>query len=166
MPFIIVPPKPDVEPSLQRENPKTLPQEALAGPYLENLNEDFICSIKNVLPGKKSTSFKFYQNSKLRLQSKNGTGEVAEKDEGDGTKYVEWKFTTSFNRSDNRGTLRCSVDWKAGQYEVIGLKSKLTEHTNIACKRLMILAKTCNWDYGAYFQRSFDRNLPHHKFVS
>ena len=128
---ILVPPEAVFEPSLTRGNPKTMPH--LAGSYLENTNEDFTCSIRNVLPGKDSTSFEFYYGSKLRLQSKNGAGEIVEKDEGDGTKSVEWKFTTFLNRNDNGGNCRCSVDWKAGQYEEMGLRSKLVDHLNVTC---------------------------------
>ena len=117
-----------------------MPRKDLGGPYLENLSEDFVCSIRNVLPGKESTLFKFYYNSKVRFQSENATGKVVEKDEADGTKYLEWKFTTSFNRSDNGGVLRCGVDWKTGQYEMIGLKSKLTVHAEVICKYPKILS--------------------------
>ena len=131
--FILVPPKTDFIPSLTLQNPERLSQN-LAGPYLEDVNEDFTCYIRNVLPGKDSTSFKFYYDSKLRLQSKNGIGKVVENDESDGTKYVEWKFTNLFDRSDNGGTFRCDVDWKAGQYQVMGLRSKLIEYVNVTCK--------------------------------
>ena len=130
---ILVPPKTDSVPTLLNGNTKSLTQN-LSGPYLEYESKDFTCYIKGVQPGKNSTSFKFYRNGKLRLQSKDGTGEVIENDEGDGTKHVEWKFTTLFSRSDNGAILRCAVDWKAGQYEVTGLESKLTVHVNITCK--------------------------------
>ena len=130
-----VPPKSDAKPILMR---RTFPQEDLTGPYLENVDENFTCYIRNVLPGKDSTSFSFYYNYKLRLQSNNGTGEVVEKDEGDGTKYVEWKFTTKFDRGDNGGNFRCTVDWQAGSFEELGIRSDLTEHTKVICKCPMI----------------------------
>ena len=132
--IIIVPPEADFQPGLMRGNFRNIPPANLAGPYLENEDEDFTCYIRNVLPGKNSTSFKFYYDGKLRLQSKKGAGEVVETNESDHTKRVEWKFKTLFNRNDNGGNFRCEVDWKAGQYEVMGLRSKLTEHVNVICK--------------------------------
>ena len=132
--YIIVPPERNFVPSLTRGNPKILPQEDLAGPYSENVTEVFTCIIRNVLPGKSSTSFKFYLGNESRLQSKDGTGEIQEKDESDGTKYVEWNFTTLFNRSDNGVKFSCTVDWKAGQYEKIGLKSTLRGPVQVKCK--------------------------------
>ena len=140
--FILVPPETDFEPILTHGTPKSLPQEDLTGPYLENINEHFTCYIRNVLPGKMCTSFKFYYNGKLRHQSNHGIGEVVEKDEGDGTKYVEWKFTTVFDRNDNGGSFRCTVDWKAGPYEKKGLRSKLTEHTQVICEYPKIYSTT------------------------
>ena len=139
---VVVSPKADFKPSLTRGNLNSFPQEDLTGPYFENVDENFTCYITNVLPGKNSTSFKFYFNSKIRLQSKTGTGEVVEKDESDGTKYVEWKFTTMFDRSDNGGNFRCTVDWKAGQYEELGLQTKLTVPVNVKCKCVKIYSIT------------------------
>ena len=124
----------DTEPSLTRRKSKTVPQQDLAGPYLENVNVDFMCYIRNILPGKDSTSFMFYYNGKLRLQSANDTEEVLEGNQGDGTKFVEWKFTTTFNRSDNGGKFDCTVKWKAGPHSKSGLKSKVTENTTVICK--------------------------------
>ena len=121
-----------------RGNLHLLPQEDLAGPYFENVDENFTCYITHVSPGKNSTSFKFYFNSEIRLQSKSGTGEVVEQDESDGTKYVEWKFTIMFDRGDNGGTFMCTVDWKAGHYEELGLQSKLTVNVNVKCKYIKI----------------------------
>ena len=130
--MILVPPK--TEPDLFRGNSRPLPQADLAGPFLENVTEYFFCYVSNVLPGKNSTSFKFYFDGKLRHQSKDGVGEVVEKDEGDGTKSVEWKLNTFLSRSDNGGNFRCEVDWKAGQYEIMGLSSKQTEQVNVTCE--------------------------------
>ena len=101
---------------------------------MENVIQDFTCGVKNVLPGKNSTSFKFCYNGRVGLQSKNGMGTVVENDQGDGTKYVEWKFSTWFNRNDNGGKFSCAVDWKVAQYGVMDLKSKVVEHANITCK--------------------------------
>ena len=131
---ILVPPETDFQPILTHGNNKTSLQEDLAGPFLENITEDFTCTIRNVLPGNKSTSFSLYFGDKLRLESKNGTGQVIEKDEGDGTKYVEWKFSTAFSRSDNGGNFTCNVDWKAGQYNETGLRSKWIQDVNVTCK--------------------------------
>ena len=123
---------------------RTSPKEDLTGPYLENEEENFTCYIRNVLPGKNNTSFSFYYNGKLILQSNNGTGEVVEKDEGDGTKFVEWRFTTLFKRRDNDGNFWCTLDWKAGSYEKLGLRSNLAEHTKVICKYSIICGSTCN----------------------
>ena len=135
----IVPPKTDYDPHLTRGDPRVWPPKDLAGPYLQNVNEGFTCYIRNVLPGKNSTSFMFYYDNKLRLQSKARAGEVVESDDSDGTKFVEWKFTISFNRSDNGGKMRCIVNWKTGQYSRTGLKTRLTENIQIVCKYLKII---------------------------
>ena len=140
MVYFSVPPETDFEPSVTRGNPRTLPQEDLVGPYVENVNEHFTCYIRSVLPGKDSTSFGLYHDGKLKLQSKTGTGEVVETNEGDGTKFVEWKFSTLFTRSDNGHKFRCHVHWKAGKYEEIGL-SKLTENTKVTCKCLRMYGR-------------------------
>ena len=150
MPVFVVaylaPPKTDYKPELMR----TDPSKDLVGPYHENINEHFTCCIRKVLPGKSSTSFKFYYDGKLRLQSKGGVGEVVERTESDGTKLVEWKFTTSFNRSDNGGNMRCHVIWKAGPYNRPGLKSINTENVQVKCKCLMIYNRAfviqANWE--------------------
>ena len=139
---ILVPPETDSKPIVRHGNNKTLPCEDLAGPYLENVPENFTCSIKNVLPGKDSTSFSFYSSDKLTLQSKNGIGDVIEMDEDDGTKHVEWKFSTSFSRKDNGGNFSCNVDWKAGQYNISGIHSKVTEHVNVTCKYVTTYNRT------------------------
>ena len=66
------------------------------------MNEQFTCKMTiGKQPGKRNISFKFYYSGQLRLQSKEG--EALESDKSDGTKFVEWKFTTSFNRIDNGG---------------------------------------------------------------
>ena len=128
------PPKDDYKPALIRGDPS----KDLTGPYLENVNEYFTCYIRKVLPGKCSTSFKFYYDGKLRLESKARVGEVVESTESDGTKLVEWNFTTSFSRSDNGGSMRCHVNWKAGPYNRPGLKSINTENVQVRCKCLVI----------------------------
>ena len=130
----LVPPKADHAPSLTRGNPQKMLEEQLAGPYLENVSENFTCSIQNIVPGKDSTSFLFYFGDNLRLQSETGTGKVVEVNHGDGNKSVEWRFSTLFKRSDNSGQFWCSVNWKAGQYSRIGLKSKVTDNTKVTCK--------------------------------
>ena len=106
---------------------------------MENVNTDFTCLIRYVVPGKDSTSFMFYYDNTLKLQSDNGTGEVAESYDHDGTNIVQWKFTTSFNRSNNGGKMQCIVNWKAGQYVRSGLKGRLTEHITLICKYLKII---------------------------
>ena len=123
----------DNEPILTHKNSKTVQQD-LAGPYLENANEEFTCYIRNILPGNYSTSFLFYYNGKLRLESANGTGEVLESNQGDGTKFVEWKFTTMFHRSDNGGKFGCTVNWKAGPYRRSGVNSRVTKNAKVICK--------------------------------
>ena len=133
---IIVLPANDNELTLTHRNSKTMLQQDLVGPYLENVNEDFTCIIRNILPGKESTSFMFYYNDKLRLQSANGTGEVLQSNQADGTKLVEWKFPSMFHRSDNGGKFRCHVIWKAGLYSNTDLKSKVTENVTVICKYL------------------------------
>ena len=140
---ILVPPETDSKPILSHENTKTLLREDLTGPYLENVPENFTCSIRNVLPGKDSTSFSFYSSGKLILQSKNGTGEVIEMDENDGTKFVEWKFSTIFSRNDNGGNFSCNMDWEAGQYKISGVHSEVTQHVNVKCKYVSIYNRTC-----------------------
>ena len=93
----LVPPNADYVPNFTRVNPRTSQQKDLTGPYLENNIEDFTCYIRNVLPGKDSSSLTFYYNGKLRLQSKN-VGTVLESNESDGTKSVAWWFNTSFTQ--------------------------------------------------------------------
>ena len=131
---ITVLPANDNEPNLRHRNSKTMQQQNLVGPFLENVNEDFACIIRNILPGNESTSFMFHFNGKLRLQSANDTGEVLQSNQADGTKLVEWKFTSMFHRSDNGGKCRCYVNWKAGLYSKSGLKSKVTENVAVTCK--------------------------------
>ena len=131
---IIVLPANENEVSLTHRNSKIMPQQDLVGPYLENVKEDFTCVIRNILPGNESTSFMFYYNGQLRHLSANGTGEVIEGNQGDGTKFLEWKFTTMFHKSDNGGKFWCHVDWKAGPYSKSGLKSKVTENAKVICK--------------------------------
>ena len=114
--------------------------ENLAGPYLENVNENFTCYIRNILPGKDSTSFMFYYNDNVRLQS-DEIGDVVEGNQDDGTMFVEWRFTTSFNRSYNAGKFSCHVNWKAGQFNKSGLKSKMTKNVKVICKCPSIQSK-------------------------
>ena len=153
---ILVPPKTAIGPILTHENTKTLPQEDLAGPYLENVTENFTCSIKNILPGKDSTSFSFYSGKKLRLRSENGTGKVIQNDEGDGTKYVEWKFSTFFSRSENGGNFSCNVDWKAGQYMETDLSSTMTQYVNIMCKYPILYNRSSVIGSSEYLDRTYD----------
>ena len=136
--FLVVPPKSDNNPYLVRGHREIRPLKDLAGPYQENVNRKFSCHIRQVLPGKDSTSFEFYYNGKLRLHSKEGVGKVVESDERDDTKHVTWIFTTSFNRSDNGGNMRCHVNWQEGQYYRRGLKSITTGNVKVRCKCPMI----------------------------
>ena len=129
----VVPRKIDYRPDFLQEDVKTSPSNDLRGPYLENVNWKFACRIRNVLPGKNSTLFEFYYNGNLRLQSKDNVGEIEESNEHDHTKQVKWIFTTSFNRSDNAGKMKCRVKWKAGQYKS-GLDSIPTEKVQVKCK--------------------------------
>ena len=130
---ILVPPKSDHRPDFKQGPVKTSPSSDLKGPYLENANWEFTCEIRHVLPGKNNTSFEFYYNGNLRLQSK-GVGQLVETDEDDHTKHVKWIFTTSFTRSDNGGNMLCQVMWKAGQYNKQHLKSALAKNVQITCK--------------------------------
>ena len=129
----VVPPKIDYRPDFLQEHVKTSPSDDLWGPYLENKTWKFTCRIRNVLPGKESTLFEFYYNDNLRLQSKDKVGQVEETEERDHTKQVKWRFTTSFNRSDNGGKMKCRVNWKAGQYKS-GLDSIPIENVQVRCK--------------------------------
>ena len=140
--LFIVLPGIENEPSLTRENSKTMTYENLAGPYLENIHENFTCYIRNILPGKNSTSFMFDYNDNVRLQS-DEIGEVVEGKQDDGTMFVEWRFTTPFDRSDNAGKFSCHVNWKAGQYSNSGLKSKMTDNVTVICKCPNINSKIC-----------------------
>ena len=84
-----------------------------------------------------SILFKFYYDGELRLQTKDGAGEVLDSKLSDGTKFVEWKFTTSFNRSDNGDYMRCHVNW----IELLSrpdLKSTNTKNVQVICKCQMI----------------------------
>ena len=139
--FVVVPPKSGSKPYLIRGHREIHPLKDLAGPYREDVNYKFSCHVRKVLPGKDSTSFEFYYNGRLRLQSKEEVGKVVESDERDGTKRVTWKFTTSFNRSDNRGSMRCHVNWQGGLYTRRGLKSS-TENVKVRCKCQMIYSRT------------------------
>ena len=123
----------DNQPILTHRNSKTV-QRHLAGAYLEDQNEDFMCHMRNILPRKGSTSFMLYYIGKLRLESANGPGGVVKGDQGDGTKFAEWKFTTLCKRSGNGGKFWYSVNWKTKQYSESGLKSKVTENIKQICK--------------------------------
>ena len=133
----LVPPEADYQPGFVRGDLRTNPRRKLAGPYLQHVNEDFTCYIIHVLPGKDSTLFSFYYNGKLRMRS-DRVGEVVEVNELDHTKHVIWIFSTSFNKSDNGGNMRCIVSWEAGQYSRRGLQSELTENVQVMCKYQMI----------------------------
>ena len=134
----LVPPKTDYTPEFIRGYLKLSSLKNLSGPYLENVNEKFTCHIKKVLPGNDSTLFQFYYDGNLRLQSKDGIGQVLESDEPDHTKHVTWEFATFFNRSDNGGKMKCHVNWTAGQYKRPGLKSIPTEKVQVICKCTII----------------------------
>ena len=129
----LVPPKSDYKPDFKHGYVKASPSGDLKGPYLENVNWEFTCHIRNVLPGKDNTLFEFYYNGKLRLQSK-GVGDIVETDEHDHTKHVKWTFTTSFNRSDNGGNMWCHVRWEVGQYTRKNLKSTPANNVHITYK--------------------------------
>ena len=139
--IFLVPPEANYKPDFTRGDLRTNPPKDLAGPYLEHVNEDFTCDIRNVLPGKDSTVFKFYYDSSSRLRS-NNIEQVEEISQLDQTKHVVWTFSTSFHRSDNGGKMRCIVNWKAGQYNKIGLRSDLTENVQVTCKYPMIYSRT------------------------
>ena len=129
-----VPPESDYKPNFVQGDLNIGSSNYLAGPYLENVEMTFSCRIREVSPGKESTLFEFYYNGNLRLQSKDNVGQVEESNERDHTKQVRWMFTTSFNRSDNGGKMKCRVNWKAGQYNRSGLESIPTENVQVICK--------------------------------
>ena len=133
-----VPPKTDYRPEFIRGDLKLSSSKDLARPYVENVNEKFTCHIQKVLPGIDSTLFEFYYDGNLRLQSKDGVGQVVENDEPDHTKHIRWEFATFFNRSDNGGKMKCHVNWTAGQYKRPDLSSILSEKVQVKCKCLMI----------------------------
>ena len=138
----LVPPESGYKPDFIQGNLKTGSSNYLAGPYLENLEQEFSCHIHKVLPGKESTLFEFYYDGNLRLQSKDNVGRVVESDEPNHTKHVKWIFTTSFNKSDNGGKMLCCVNWKEGQYNREDLKSIPTENVQVVCKYPTICSRT------------------------
>ena len=138
----LVPPKADNPPDFIRGDLRKNPQRDLSGPYLQHVNEDFTCHIRGVLPGKDNTLFALYYDGKTRTGS-DRVGEVVETDEFEHTKHVVWTFSTSFNRSDNGGNMRCIVSWEVGQYSRRGLKSELTENVQVICKYPMIHSSSC-----------------------
>ena len=138
----LVPPKSDYRPEFKRGDVKTSTSDDLKGPYMEHVNWNFTCCIRNVLPGKGSTLFEFYYNGNLRLQSKDNVGQVEESSEHDHTKQVKWIFTSSFNRSDNAGKMKCHVNWKAGRHKS-GLESIPTDNVEVRCKYPHLERKIC-----------------------
>ena len=54
---------------------------------------------------------------------------------------MEWKFTTSFNRSDNGGDMRCHVNWPELLY-TSGLQSTSLENVQVRCKQAVIYSRT------------------------
>ena len=133
----LVPPESNYKLGFRRGYLRTNPPKDLTGPYLEHVNEDFTCDIRNVLPGKDSTLFRLYYDGNLRLKS-DSVGEIEEVGEPDNTKHVVWTFSTSFNKSDSGGKMRCNANWGAGQYSRRGLKSELTENVHVTCKYSVI----------------------------
>ena len=129
-----VPPSATARPVLYRSDPGAANRDDKVGPYMENIPQKFTCVLRNVWPGKDSTTFKFMYSDVQRLSSKDSESNVTDSDESDSTKYVQWTFYTSFNRSDNGGSMECKADWKAGDFTVNGLTSDKTEGVQVICK--------------------------------